>query len=129
MPQKSVTGLKRLYRGNSTAKTLLDYFASRDRNRESTRFDRVLSVLIGQEGPVTRARLRDVFRQLERLGYGTFVIGRRGYPTRFEWAQDATLIATGQAARVPVKKKKAQVKSENKVKRGPGRPRKEQIAA
>src|SRR5947199_112774 len=59
----SATGLKRLYRSNATAKMLLDHFASRDRNREITNFNRILKVLMdeGDEAP-TRARLREVFR-------------------------------------------------------------------
>lgn len=123
---KSVTGLKRLYRGNSTARMLLDYFASRERNRESTNFNRLLTVMSGQDEPPTRARIREVLRSLEKLGFGTFVIGRRGHVTRFEWSMPLTEV--GMTAQIPVKLTKTQTRRAAKpvaaVKRGPGRPRK-----
>lgn len=122
--QASETGLKRLYRGNSTARLLLDWLASRDRNRESTHFNRAMAVLSGQEEAPTRAGMREVFRSFERLGLGTFVVGRRGLPTRFIWT--TPLMEVGQTAQIPPKKIKA--KSVRGKRRG--RPRKtQQIAA
>lgn len=132
----AVTGLKRLYRGNSTAKVLLDYFASRDRNRETTIFNRVLSVLSQTDEPPTRAKLREVFRTLEKLGHGTYIVGRRGMPTRFVWS--SPLIEVGAIAATPAKAKaekpvvtkatratrKTKRVAEIVVKRKPGRPRK-----
>lgn len=104
MTTKSVTGLKRLYRGNSTARLILDYFASRDRNRESTNFNRVMAIMSAQDEAPTRARMREVFRTFEKLGFGTFVVGRRGHPTRFLW--NTPLIEVGEMAQVPPEPKR-----------------------
>lgn len=126
MPTKnaSVTGLKRLYRGNSTARLLLDYFASRDRNRESTNFSRVMQIMAGQDEAPTRARVREVLRQLEKLGVGTFVVGRRGHPTRFIWSMPLTEV--GMTAQIPAQPRRVRAKAKVKelATRGPGRPRK-----
>lgn len=121
---KGTTGLKRLYRGNSTAKLLLDYLASRDRNRANTHFDRVLGILTQTDQPPTRQSLRDVFRKFETLGVGRFVIGRRGHPTRFEWT--TPLIDVGTTAQMPAR---AYTYKKKVGKRGPGRPRKEPAVA
>lgn len=103
MATKSETGLKRLYRGSSTARMLLDYFASREKNRESTSFARVLAIMAGQDEPPTRSRVREVFRTLEKLGYGTFIVGRRGHQTRFIWSVPLTEVGvTAQIPAVPV---------------------------
>jgi hypothetical protein len=126
--QASETGLKRLYRGNSTARLLLDWLASRDRNRTDTHFNRVLAVLSAQDVAPTRAGMREVFRNLEKLGVGRFVVGRRGLPTRFIWTTPLTEV--GLTAQVPAKPIKAKGKRRAVGKRGPGRPRKsEKIAA
>lgn len=121
--QASETGLKRLYRGNSTARLLLDWLASRDRNRNDTHFNRVLAVLSAQDVTPTRAGMREVFRNLEKLGVGRFVVGRRGLPTRFIWTTPLTEV--GQTAQIPAKSIKAKAKRSKR-----GRPRKsEKIAA
>lgn len=99
--QASETGLKRMYRGNSTARILFDYLASRSRDRESSNFNRVLAVLSKQGIPPTRAGMREVFRQLEKLGVGEFKVGRRGRPTRFIWTTPLTEV--GQTAQIPAK--------------------------
>lgn len=143
--QASETGLKRLYRGNSTARLLFDYLASRSKNRESSNFNRTMTVLSDDGMAPTRAGMREVFRNLEKLGVGRFVVGRRGQPTRFIWTTPLTEV--GITAQIPAKKIKVKAsrrrtlavkrepsgRPQMEVKRGRGRPlgskNKERIAA
>jgi hypothetical protein len=78
---------------------VLDHFASRERNWGSTSVDRILTNLRneGNEGEnISRGDLIAVFRKLEEFGCGSFVAGRKGYQSRFEWR--VQMVALGQAA-------------------------------
>lgn len=91
------TELKRIYQKNQTAQALLDHLAERSRSRQTLTFDRAMAAVKAEGGAnVTRAGLRNVFRQLERLGYGRYLVGRRGYKTRFVWNTD--LVEVGKMA-------------------------------
>jgi len=46
--------------------------------------------------PVTRADVVEVFRDLHKLGVGTFVIGRKGHLSRFQWTVSS--VELGKAA-------------------------------
>jgi hypothetical protein len=88
--------LREFYNENVIAQALLDHFASRERNWGSTSVDRILTNLKNEEKDISRGDLIAVFRKLEECGCGSFVAGRKGYPSRFEWR--VQMVAVGQAA-------------------------------
>lgn len=102
----NVERLKRLYTTNTCAKALLNHAAKRKNNANTTNVDRLLARIVNEENTVvSRQQLIEVLRELEKLGCGRFVTGRRGQPSRFEWAVQITSLgkaATGEAAVVAV---------------------------
>ena len=59
--------------------------------------DRMLE-LLGADGQVlSRSEVIEVFRALEKLGAGTFIVGRKKHPSRFQ--RTVNLIELGKAAR------------------------------
>lgn len=97
--------LRLLYSGNPTAKMLMDHFAGRQRDRAETTVDRLFERLIAEGKPVTRSDLVQVFRELQGLGAGSFIVGRKGHPSRFRWSVSSVELgkaAPGGEASVPV---------------------------
>lgn len=88
------TALRRLYASDRAAHLILDDFAGRQRNQRVTKVDQVLSRL--STHALARTDVIRIFRKLEELGYGEFVEGRRGHPSRFEWRFG--LVSVGKAA-------------------------------
>jgi hypothetical protein len=88
--------LRELYSRNKVAAAVLDYFAGRKNAARRTTVDRVLKVMREQGAEISRGGLIEVFRNLEAAGCGTFVVGRRGQPSRFAW--QVGLVSVGQAA-------------------------------
>lgn len=88
--------LQTLYQSSREARWILDHFASRQRNRKVTTADRLYYVLNREHDEISRRDVIECFRQLEEIGCGEFIVGRQGYPSRFEWA--VSLISAGQAA-------------------------------
>lgn len=81
-----VIGLRRLYLGDKCAKALLDHAAGRKKNSAQTTVDRLEMKLRQEGGKFSRREIVGVLKKLEELNCGAFVIGRRGQPSRFEWA-------------------------------------------
>ena len=81
----NVAGLQTLYQSEEPARVILDHLAARERNRRITTVDRLVSVLQTQERSLSRGDVISVCRATEELGCGSFVAGRRGYQSRFEW--------------------------------------------
>jgi len=89
-------GIRAFYSDDAAARALLDHLAGRERNRAVTPVERLL-VNVSREGTeLSRGNVIRVLRRLAELGCGTFVPGRRGYKSRFEW--DASLVSVGQVA-------------------------------
>lgn len=88
-----IKALKRLYANSAVAKAAMDYFASRQYNSGSTKVDRLERTLAQAEYEFPRRDVIGFLRQLEGLGCGTFVIGRRGQPSRFEWGVQMISVA------------------------------------
>lgn len=88
--------LRALYNRKKAAQALLDHFARRKNALKQTSVDRLLAVLRNEEADVSRAEVIDVLKELEAIGGGAFRVGRRGWPSRFEWKVD--LVSVGQAA-------------------------------
>jgi hypothetical protein len=89
--KKTVDELRKLYKSNAAARSLLDYFAARERNARRSPVERLCAVT-----GISRADVIDLFRKLEEMSLGRFLVGRRGQPSRFEW--DFAMISVGQAA-------------------------------
>ena len=88
--------LRQLYKDKPAARAVLDHLASRERNWSSTTVDRIQTNVGTNGGDVSRADIVGVFRELEASGCGTFKAGRKGWPSRFEWA--VQMVSVGQAA-------------------------------
>jgi hypothetical protein len=82
----NIEGLKQLYRSNKSARAFLDHCAKRNRNQAETKVDRILGLLQGEGHDLSRGDIIEVFRKLEELKCGTFVTGRKGWPSRFVWS-------------------------------------------
>ena len=86
-----IEAIRKLYRTEAAARALFDWTAQRERDATTTSIDR-LSNRLG----ISRGEAVALARALEQAGCGQFVVGRRGQPSRFEWA--FSCISLGQAA-------------------------------
>src|SRR5262245_7843218 len=90
--------LQELFKENEAAKVILSHFATRQRNGPTTKLEplmRVLSEKLGEK-QISNGAVIQVFRSLEEIGCGRFIVGRKGHPTRFKWSD--SLITVGKAA-------------------------------
>ena len=92
----NLKALKALYTFDSAAKAVLDEFASRQRNQQTTKLEQLLFRLNNSGVGVAKADVIGVLRKLDEYACGHFRIGRKGHPTRFEWKYD--LVSVGKAA-------------------------------
>jgi len=92
----NLEGIKELYKRNATARDFLDHAAQRERDRTDTTVDRTITILADTGRKISRGDAIELFRRLEELGCGQFVIGRRGAPSRFVWA--VGIVSVGKAA-------------------------------
>lgn len=69
---------------------LLDEYSSRQRNRRVTKTEWVQNRF---KGKITRSDVIGGLRILEDLGYGKYIEGRRGQPSRFEWSKSSLAVA------------------------------------
>ena len=88
--------LRKLYSEDSSARAVLDHFASRERNWGTTTVDRIHRNLLNEGQNISRREVIGVFRELENWGCGSFMIGRKGWKSRFEW--NVQMVGVGQAA-------------------------------
>jgi hypothetical protein len=86
MPEQN-SELRALRNANDYSKAILDDFAGRVNNQRITKIDQILSRLRDLEIP-RWAAIR-LFRELEKLGYGRFIEGRKGHPSRFVWSSNS----------------------------------------
>lgn len=87
--------LRNLYQKNPVAGAMLDEFAGRERNRTETKVDNLLYLTV-ENRPIKRGEIIRVFQELEAIGCGSFVVGRKGHGSRFEWT--VGLPSVGKAA-------------------------------
>lgn len=92
----NLSGLRKLYADDATARAFLDHAASRSYNQGESKADRVLQIINDGVRVASRSDVVGLFRALEEVGCGQFVIGRRGSPTRFVWSH--SMISVGRAA-------------------------------
>ncbi len=74
-----------LYAEDAAARALLDHFANRERNQNTSTVRRVTANLAEDDSPLSRGDIIRVFKELESTGCGIFKAGRKGYESRFEW--------------------------------------------
>jgi len=89
--------LKRSYHRYPGVKAILDYTANRKNNSSELTADRFEAVLRKDGIELSRNEIISGFKELALLGFGEFVVGRRGQPTRFVWR--VQMIEAGKAAR------------------------------
>lgn len=88
---EQVGELRVLRDANDYSKAILDDFAGRTNNQRITKVDQILSRLRDLEIP--RWAAIQLFRGLEKLGYGRFIEGRKGHPSRFVWSSNSIEVA------------------------------------
>ena len=76
-----VQSIRKLYDQDVTARAALDWAASLKKDARSTTIERFTQVL-----SISRQVAVALAKELENAGCGQFVVGRRGSPSRFEWA-------------------------------------------
>lgn len=67
---------------NTTASTVINHFATRQRNRKVENVTHLVKVC---GNGTTRQSVVRVFQQLEASGFGEFKCGRREHDSRFIW--------------------------------------------
>lgn len=87
----TVEAVQALYDQNPHAKQLFDWTASLQRDATATTIDRISQVL-----EISRKAAVSLAQQLDDAGCGEFIVGRRGSPSRFEWAYSR--VSLGQVA-------------------------------
>ena len=88
--------VRTLYGKNKVAQAMLDYFAKRTYDATETKVDRIIHTLTKDGTEISRGQILEVFKELERMGCGNFVTGRRGWPSRFVW--DVGIVSLGKMA-------------------------------
>ncbi len=88
--------LRKLYLESPAAKAFFDHAAQRERDQSETKVDRILILLASEGNAFPRRDIISLFRKLQDYGYGQFVEGRRGWPSRFVWS--SRLTSVGRAA-------------------------------
>lgn len=86
-----VKSVRRLYKEEPWAARLFESLAQRKNNPSSTTIDRLMRLLA-----LTLSEATAAAKQLQEAGCGTYFVGRKGYPSRFEWEFSA--ISLGLAA-------------------------------
>ncbi|HYI07493.1 MAG TPA: hypothetical protein VEK57_00355 [Thermoanaerobaculia bacterium] len=90
--------LRQLYVSNRCAKAILDDLASRE-DEAVTTVERVREALAGAGTSCSRREVIAVFKKLQQIGAGFFIVGRRSLPSRFVPIESLSLAEIGRAAR------------------------------
>ena len=88
---ETIKAIRNLYKTDTSAQSLFDWTASRERDASSTSIDRICHIL-----QLSRGDAVALARHLEEAGCGEFVVGRRGQKSRFRWRYSC--ISLGHAA-------------------------------
>ena len=97
MRQRRIDGarLKRLYARDRRCRALFHHLGQLEgtQNKSTTLEELLAGLLAGQKMAIPRRDLVSLLQSLARAGAGRFKIGRRGKPSRFEWAAPVNRIA------------------------------------
>lgn len=85
--------LRQLYAQGGVAKAFFDYASGRERDQSETKVDRALYLLNAAGHAFERPQIVQFFRELESCAVGSFVVGRRGWPSRFIWNSGFKVVA------------------------------------
>ncbi len=100
MPSTEVDELRsaliELYMASDVASTILDYFAQRTNNAKVTKVLTLEDRLRRAGHTISRRDVVACLKQMAEAGCGRFITGRRGQPSRLEWAVQST--AAGKVA-------------------------------
>lgn len=98
-----VSGLRDLYKSNSSARMVLNSFASRQNRWRMTTVSSLHSYLTLSGFDISREDIIKTFRELQRFNFGEFTLGNRkgnrNYQTRFIWK--VSLVRVGKLAKGP----------------------------
>lgn len=86
-----IEAIRKFYQADEAAQALFDWAAQRERDASFTSIDRICRLL-----DVSRGEAVALARELEVVGCGEFIVGRRGQKSRFQW--NYSCISLGQAA-------------------------------
>jgi len=81
------------YGQNKVVKAICDHMAGRDRNQNETKLERILFCLTEEELDFKKSEVIAAFHELEEAECGSYVQGRRGWPSRFVWSVKSLLVA------------------------------------
>jgi serine/threonine protein kinase len=87
-----IPGLRAAYGEDTAVRNIIDHFASRQYNQNTTELDTLRNKLEHSGTPVEEPGLIRALRRLDALGVGRFLLGRRGQPTRFEWHEKSLTV-------------------------------------
>lgn len=93
MDDQILIGLKKLYRSSNVAQAFFDLAAQRKNDQQETTVERAIDSLGNR---FDRSKVVDLFRNLQQLRCGTFVLGRHTHKSRFVWG--VSMISVGRAA-------------------------------
>jgi hypothetical protein len=87
-----IAGLKSLCRSKPAARPILNYFCKLQSDIYEITVDELLEFLQRTRYIIERKDITDLFNELDRLGYGRFVMGRRTKKSRFQSRTNLTSI-------------------------------------
>jgi hypothetical protein len=86
MREMDETRLREMYKSDRVARAFFDHMVRRERNQSMTEVEHILVLLNAHgENRFSRRDITELFKELQQLGCGRFVPGRRGSPSRFVW--------------------------------------------
>ena len=74
--------LRKLYKDDKSARAVLDWFATRQNDANEIAVDRAEQMASERNEQVQHKDIVRVFRKFEEMGFGKFMVGRRGSRTR-----------------------------------------------
>jgi len=98
---KQTIDLQTLYAKSAIAKGFLDHFADRQNNASETTVDSMITILERQGLDPNRSAIIEIFRDLESIGVGRFVVGRKQHVSRFFWSSESRGIGRQARSEVP----------------------------
>ena len=102
-PAHQIEILHNLYEQDAQARAVLDHFANRERNQNVSPVRRLMANVAHEGVSLSRGQIVNVLRNLDGLGVGKFIPGRRGYESRFEWrvsSKSVGQVAAGESTEI-----------------------------
>lgn len=90
--QLNMDALRELYSADKTARALFDNLAKRVYNSREQSVDQLERNLDKDGVEVSRRDITHLLRELARAGCGEYIVGRKGYPSRFRWNVETVVI-------------------------------------